>query len=130
MIVKLRVLSAKIRLPLLPGEDNYLLVSKLRSREAKLLTVIFLMQDELVRHGIDLVSKQVVNNSFAAIFTDIKKHNVYNMLLELDTEIIPAIFRESRLCSARLNKLETKVIRMFPKISQSRRRPLLGPSPD
>ena len=25
--------------------------------------------------------------------------------------------------------LETKVIRMFPKISQSRRRPLLGPSP-
>ena len=130
MIVKLRVLSAKIRLPLLPGEDNYLLVSKLRSREAKLLTVIFLMQDELVRHGIDLVSKQVVNNSFAAIFTDIKKHNVYNMLLELDTDIIPAIFRESRLCSARLNKLETKVIRMFPKISQSRRRPLLGPSPD
>ena len=103
MIVKLRVLSAKIRLSLLPGEDNYLLVSKLRSREAKLLTVIFLMQDELVRHGIDLVSKQVVNNSFAAIFTDIKKHNVYNMLLELDTEIIPAIFRESRLCSARLN---------------------------
>ena len=95
----LRVLSAKIRLPLVPGEDNYLLVSKLSSREAKLLsvvTVIFLMQDLLVRHGIDLVSKQVVNNSFAAIFTDIKKHNVYNMLLELDTEIIPAIFRESR----------------------------------
>ena len=26
-------------------------------------------------------------------------------------------------------ELETKVIRMFPKISQSRRRPLLGPSP-
>ena len=26
-------------------------------------------------------------------------------------------------------QLETKVIRMFPKISQSRRRPLLGPSP-
>ena len=25
--------------------------------------------------------------------------------------------------------LETKVIRMFPKFSQSRRRPLLGPSP-
>ena len=25
--------------------------------------------------------------------------------------------------------LETKVVRMFPKISQSRRRPLLGPSP-
>ena len=25
--------------------------------------------------------------------------------------------------------LETKVIQMFPKISQSRRRPLLGPSP-
>ena len=98
----LRVLSAKIRLPLFPGEDNYLLVSKLSSREAKLLsvitviTVIFLMQDELVRHGIELVSKQVVNNSFAAIFTDIKKHNVYNMLLELDTGIIPAIFRESR----------------------------------
>ena len=103
MIVKLRVLSAKIRLPLFPEEDNYLLVSKLRSREAKLLTVIFLMQDELVRHGIDLVSKQVVNNSFAAIFTDIKKHNVYNMLLELDTEIIPAIFRESRLGSVCLN---------------------------
>ena len=99
VLVKLRVLSAKIRLPLFPGEDNYLLVSKLSSREAKLLsviTVIFLMQDELVRHGIELVSKQVVNNSFAAIFTDIKKHNVYNMLLELDTEIIPAIFRESR----------------------------------
>ena len=29
----------------------------------------------------------------------------------------------------RLLVLETKVIRMFPKISQSRRRPLLGPSP-
>ena len=28
-----------------------------------------------------------------------------------------------------LVQLETKVIRMFPKISQSRRRPLLGPSP-
>ena len=26
-------------------------------------------------------------------------------------------------------ELETKVIRRFPKISQSRRRPLLGPSP-
>ena len=26
-------------------------------------------------------------------------------------------------------QLETKFIRMFPKISQSRRRPLLGPSP-
>ena len=26
-------------------------------------------------------------------------------------------------------QLETKVIRMFPKISQSQRRPLLGPSP-
>ena len=27
-------------------------------------------------------------------------------------------------------ELETKVIRRFPKISQSQRRPLLGPSPD
>ena len=46
------------------------------------------------------------------------------------TVYCPPAARRAAVCSrAEKIQLETKVIRMFPKISQSRRRPLLGPYP-
>ena len=45
------------------------------------------------------------------------------------TSLIPHQNPTSLLATHSLSELQTKVIRRFPKISQSRRRPLLGPSP-
>ena len=62
-------------------------------------------------------------------YTSYHEHS-YRVVEVIAQEISSATQEVDTECSlSTVLQLETKVIRMFPKISQSRRRPLLGPSP-
>ena len=57
---------------------------------------IIFFQGALLHTGIDFISKQITQNNFNTVFVDIKKYNVYNMLVSVSHPLIPKLFQESR----------------------------------
>ena len=73
---------------------------------------LYLLQDHFIQHGIEFIAKQVVNNSFATVFTEVKKQNVYNILLDIKVPLLPPLFREARLGFCHFSS--TKIIIFHP----------------
>ena len=53
-------------------------------------------QDLLIKSNIHFLSLQVRNSSLDGVFPELKKNNVYNMLLDIRPQLLPSFFRESR----------------------------------
>ena len=54
------------------------------------------LQDMLSTAGIEIISRQVLSANFQPVLTDIKRHNVFNMLLDIEPGHLHSFFRECR----------------------------------
>lgn len=57
---------------------------------------LFKFQDNFLLNDIDFVSKQVSIDNLGSVFADIKKHNVFNLIVQVKQHLLPLLFQESR----------------------------------
>ena len=50
----------------------------------------------MIGAGIEILARQVVTSDFRTILNYIKRHNAFNMFLDIEPGLLPSFFKECR----------------------------------